>query len=92
MREDTPITREQGQQIINWAIGASALLKLLEMRPADMDESMELQALRNAYDTILDNMPDFLAEYALDAGIELFMEYEAQEKIIEEFKRELDDL
>ena len=90
--DDRAITAEQAQQIINWAIGTGALLKLLEMRPADMPQDRELEALRNAFETSIDNMPDFFADFALDAGIELFEDYEEKERLIEEFKKELDEL
>lgn len=89
---DNFLEPEQVAEIIAWAVGAGALLKLLDMRPAEMPEPEELDVLRHTVDTMNENMPEFLADYALDAGIELFEHYEETERLVEDFRKELDDL
>jgi len=90
--DDQRINFEQAQEIINWAIGAGALLKLLDMRPDDLEADAEADVLRHTIETITENMPEFFADFALDAGIELYENYEEQEQLVEQFRKQLEGL
>lgn len=92
MSDNQEITPEQAQEIINWAIGAGALLKLLDMRPDDLPVEEEADVLRHTVDTILENMPEFFADFVLDAGIELYEDFEETERLVEEFRKQLEGL
>lgn len=93
MREEPRgITPEEAQQIVNWAFGAGSLLRLLDMRPDDVEPEQENEVLRQTFDTMVSNMPDFFADATLDAGIALYEQYIEEERLVEEFRKQLEDL
>lgn len=89
--DDKFIDHEKAQQIINWAVGAGALLKMLEMRSASLEPEEENELLNEAVAMIVDNMPDFFADYSLNAGLSLYEDFEEQERMVDDFMREIDE-
>ena len=92
MMDERHIDAEQAQEIINWAIGAGALLKLLDMRPDSLELADEAEVLSHTFNTIIENMPEFFSDYVLDAGIELYENFEETERIVDDFRKQLDEL
>lgn len=88
---DEYIDHTRAQEIINWAVGAGALIKILEMRRSDLEPEEENELLNEALGIIIDNMPLFFAEYVLDKGLSMFESFEEVESMIEDFRREIDD-
>lgn len=95
--EDGKVTLEpeEVQQIINWAVGTSALVTLMQHAEEHhtVEQAMErLEGYIDAIDTIYVNIPECLMDTAHEMAAETIEESDRQEYILEQFRKEIEDL
>lgn len=86
---------EEVQEIINWAISAGAMITLMKHAPEheNAEEAIErLEGYIQAIDIMYDNLPDSISETAHEVASDSIEEAEKQEALVEDFRRELDEL
>lgn len=95
--EDVPqqiLNQEEVQEIIDWAVGAAAMIVLMKNAPEhdDMDEAIErLDGYIQAIDLMVDNMPDTLVEPAYVVASEAIEDAEQEEEMVQQFLEEMDE-
>lgn len=87
------ISHDDSQGIINWAVQASALVVMMHNMPLEPDVPQnDVDALLEAVDIMISNMPDGLRNHAALLATEIVDAAVQEEELVEEFQKELEGL
>lgn len=93
--ESLHLEPEEAEEIIGWAIRASALITLMEHAPdhKTIDEAYErLEGYIEAISMLYDTIPEAISDMAHEMASDSIEETERQEAEIEKFRKEIEDL
>lgn len=94
-KENITLEPEEVQAIINWAVSAGAMITILQNAPihSNTEEALErLEGYVEAIDIIYANMPDCIIEPVHEVASESIDEAERNEEIVNEFRKQIDEL
>lgn len=93
--EEFHLEPDEVEEIVNWAINTATTLTLMHHHPGhdNAEEGLErLSGYIEAIAMLYDGMPASIIEVSHDVASDIIEEAEANEDIVQEFKKELDNL